>query len=951
MSDHPIQTALNRIRPAVCRRGTANLGDGQLVLRCVGGNDQEAFEALVHRHGPMVLAVCRRLLGNHADAEDAFQATFIVLLRKASTIRPPDMVGNWLHGVAYRAAMKVKTSLARRGARERPMSQLPELATVERGLWDDVLPLLDQEVNRLPAKFRAPIVHCDLEGMTRKDAARRLGWPEGTVAGRLARARAMLARRLTRLGVPVSAGVLTALLAQHVADAAIPPSLFTATLKVAAAAMAGLPSATSVAAIADALVRGLLLARLRYLALALLGFCMLAAGLGAWTTHALSTDLPVPAELHADKHLAAGGNSRAPDHKPIGPDEATQVEVGVPAKPPLDGPQPDAKPLTPLTRLGTLRWRHGEPIDTAALSPDGNWLATAGNSFLRIFDMATGRAVHTLRGHTRRVTALAFSPDNRTVVSSSIDGTLREWDATTGEQKRILVQNVRYTNQAAFSPDGTLLAVGVDADRQGQYLALFDAKTGKEVARLPIDTFSLAFSPDGRYLATTGGYDRRAFLIEVATRRKVCELTARAVTVNVVAFSPDNRTLITDSGHLENQKSRVVTVWDVPTASVRRTLNLSNEARPNDLQFTPDGQTLRSGRSLYNVKTGVESRLPDALGRVIASTADMRLLVGHTGNGAISVWNRTSDKALAVPSEHTGAVMVVAPSPNGKEVVTFGNDGLRAVWDATSGKLLTETRTAANSSSRFAIAGDARSVAVTTQDRKIIVYNVADGKVSAELRKPRGLVRLLALSPDGSRLATARLQGVNKDADPVWVVDIIDPTNEKLVATLQLDHTPRTALAFTPTGKALAVGADDGRVQLFYLATSPPTALAAFTSAAKARVEHIAFAPDGSTIAIAHNTAQVVLCDATTGTEIQRLTQRIGPTVFSPDGKLLAAVDEKRTIIHIHEVATGTEHSSLAGHNPAIRALAFSPDGGQLYSGSDDTTALVWDIAFRNTVR
>jgi RNA polymerase sigma factor (sigma-70 family) len=220
MPNAPLKNVLNRLR------GTARVQetDGQLLDRYLRSRDELAFELLVRRHGPMVLGVCRRLLLTPEDAEDAFQATFLVLARKAASVRPRERVGPWLHGVAYLAARKARAATTRRHAREKQVRALPEPATVADGLWDDLAPLLDREVTRLPEKYRRPIVLCDLEGKTRAEAARQLGWPEGTVAGRLVRARALLAKRLTRLGLPVSAGVLTVVLAQN-ASASVPLTL------------------------------------------------------------------------------------------------------------------------------------------------------------------------------------------------------------------------------------------------------------------------------------------------------------------------------------------------------------------------------------------------------------------------------------------------------------------------------------------------------------------------------------------------------------------------------------------------------------------------------------------------------------------------------------------------------------------------------------------------------
>jgi RNA polymerase sigma factor (sigma-70 family) len=213
--------------------------DGELLNAFVQMRDEGALTVLVERHGPMVWGVCRRLLRAHQDAEDAFQATFLVLVRKAASLRDRDAVANWLHGVAHQTAVRVRATLAKQYRRERQAMDMPEPAVEEVALPNDLLPFLDEELTRLPDKYRVLIVLCDLEGKSRKEAARQLGCPEGTIGGRLARARAMLAKRLARHGLAVSSGSLAAGLAQTVASAGVPASVVTSTIRVATLLAAG----------------------------------------------------------------------------------------------------------------------------------------------------------------------------------------------------------------------------------------------------------------------------------------------------------------------------------------------------------------------------------------------------------------------------------------------------------------------------------------------------------------------------------------------------------------------------------------------------------------------------------------------------------------------------------------------------------------------------------------
>ncbi|HEY7426195.1 MAG TPA: sigma-70 family RNA polymerase sigma factor [Gemmataceae bacterium] len=229
MATNPTSQVIQHLRRVLLQDDTG-LTDGQLLACFIEGRDEVAFAALVKRYGRLVWNVCRRLLDQH-DAEDAFQATFLVLVHKAASIRRREMLASWLYEVAHKTALQARRAMARRRAREKQVVNMPEPAVVERDLWHDLQPLLDQKLSLLPDKYRVVILLSDLEGKTRKDVARQLGLPEGTVASRLTRARAMLAKRLARHGVAMSGGGLAAVLSEKAASACAPTSLVSSTIK------------------------------------------------------------------------------------------------------------------------------------------------------------------------------------------------------------------------------------------------------------------------------------------------------------------------------------------------------------------------------------------------------------------------------------------------------------------------------------------------------------------------------------------------------------------------------------------------------------------------------------------------------------------------------------------------------------------------------------------------
>ncbi len=255
------------------------------LLRCfVARRDDAAFAALVRRHGPMVWCVCRRVLQNHHDAEDAFQASFLVLARRAASVAPPEMLVNWLYGVAYQTVRKARATLARKLAREKQVTEISEPAIDDRDPWRDLRPVLDQELNRLPQKYRAAIVLCDLEGKLRQEAARQLALPEGTLSGRLTRGRTMLSKRLARHGALLSGTALAALLTQEAAaSACVPASAACFAIQAAGAFTAGQAAATvivpaKVAALTEGVIKTMWMMKLKVATAVLFGVAAAGAG-------------------------------------------------------------------------------------------------------------------------------------------------------------------------------------------------------------------------------------------------------------------------------------------------------------------------------------------------------------------------------------------------------------------------------------------------------------------------------------------------------------------------------------------------------------------------------------------------------------------------------------------------------------------------------------------------
>lgn len=258
MARSAIGTLIQMLRKSVTRRDINALSDAHLLERFAVARDAAAFEILVQRFGPMVFGVCRRILGDVHAAEDAFQATFLVLAQKAPSLLRRSLVGNWLYGVAFRTAKRARADAARRHCQERQAPMPDRSDPLEECIWRDLRPVLDEEIQSLPAKYRRPFVLCYLEGRTNEEAARELGWPAGTLFTRLARARELLRHRLTRRGIGLSSVSLSALLDSE-ATAAVSAALGADTVRAAAMFAAGKAAAAgAISARAATLAEGVL---------------------------------------------------------------------------------------------------------------------------------------------------------------------------------------------------------------------------------------------------------------------------------------------------------------------------------------------------------------------------------------------------------------------------------------------------------------------------------------------------------------------------------------------------------------------------------------------------------------------------------------------------------------------------------------------------------------------
>ncbi len=586
---------LDLIRREVEDQRVRALPDQELLQRFHGQQDQAAFHALLRRHGPMVLDVCRGVLGNEADAEDAFQATFLILARKAGSIRKTASLGSWLHGVAYRTALKARAQAA---ARQRHEARVPVRQASEPDdlSWREVRQVLHEELSGLPERYHAPLVLCYLEGTTQEAAAVELNLAKSTLRERLERGRTLLRTRLIRRGLGPAAWLIAAAWPAANASASVPVSLVVSTVKAASVFAAGQGAATSVlsakvAAITEGVLKAMLITKLKC-ALAVLAV-LTALALGAGTALQRTSAQPPPGKKNdaAEAAWKAAGTLEGhesavlclafgPDQVLVASDEGPRVRVWDAATKKelrfykIKEDTPKDRAITGITYAADNSWvsfreqnaihmayghyiREGKPVDTGtgfgsdvplALAADGKTYA-----FQRRGDTKTvavvvwdwkNRGKHTAlthcKGHEDEAVCGAFSADAALLVTGCADKTARVWEASSGNEKHTLRGHTDAILVVAFSPDGKRVATG---GKDG-LVKLWDVDTGKERASLKGHTVvrCLAFSPDGKTLAT-GGEDETLRVWDVATAKEQVALKEHKGTVLAVGFSRDGSLL------------------------------------------------------------------------------------------------------------------------------------------------------------------------------------------------------------------------------------------------------------------------------------------------------------------------------------------------------------------------------------------------------------------------
>jgi len=961
MANPRIDGLLQHVRAALTERKPGS--DAELLDRFIVHGDEKAFAALMQRHAPLVLGVCRRVLRHNQDAEDVFQATFLVLARRAGAIRRRTSLASWLYGVAYRLALKAQAAAARRSLHEKQLLPSPARDTAADVTWGELRQVLDEELARLPEKFRAPLLLCYFNGQTQDEASRLLGCKTRTFKARLARARNLLRGRLEQRGLTLSTALVGPLLGTDVpvASTVLCQSTVQAAKLFAVRGVQGGAVSARVLALAEGGLRSMFVTRL-FVATALLSAVAVVLG---------GTGVLVSREGQPTPHV-----------------------IGTPVNEP-NTQQPtdrwgDPLPVGAVARLGTTRFRIGggelgfladnktvisygghsiqfweaqtgkllREVDTSpismrasALSRDGKYLAGGGflpqqgnlptQGAIGIWETSSGKLLRTLQraGEDVDLWSLVLTPDDKLLVSIASNGILRIEELATGLE---ILQHQFPRDimpSLAISPDGAILALSSGPNTRKLYLWNWqggaeprDLKVSGRVGR------ALVFSPDGKSLfECDDSGDRRFRIWDVLTGRLVQRLEPPEPdhhSTRELVFSPDGKTFMTSS---RSNAAGAIHVWDKATA--RPIHRLGGEQIPvSSLSVAPDSQLiagisggrlriwdLASNKELTSTDTG--HRTPPE--RIVVTPGGLVATASY--DFTIRLWEPTTGKQR-LKLAHDGYVWDIAVSPDGNKLASSSLDDTVCLWDLATGRKIYKLP----GHGRF---GGRRSVAFTPDSRYFLSWGddmylrkweVSTGKAVLEHR----------LRPKGVNIP-------GEDAEPYERERFLDlghgtfsPDGKSFVVNVG----PQYHIFDVATGKETGNIANEGS-HVISLTISPNNKMLLASAWSKPVETKLT---DGRSRFSSQENQLVCLWELASGKLLKRIVLPeggVGPVAFSPNSKLFAvATAEPNGRIALWNVARGEQVRVIDGFRASVRSLAFLPDGKRLVSGMDDTTALVWDL-------
>jgi RNA polymerase sigma factor (sigma-70 family) len=966
---------LSQIRQLIGMELCSELSDSQLLERFNASRDETAIGVLVRRYGPLVLGVCRKVLHNADAAEDAFQATFLVLVRKTPALAGYQPLGGWLYRVAYRLALRARANDARRRQCEARAARRRVPIEEQASAPSDLIVALEVELDRLPSRHRTPLSLCYFEGKTNEQAAQILGCPAGSMSARLAQARERLRCGLARRGFIASSVAITAALAAAESKAAVPLPLLANTVRAAVwfagenAGLIGQASAGAVA-LARSACNTMLVHKLKIAAAALL----FTAVLGTGTILLLRAAVP------------SGLASQVSEQPPSG------------ARPDRPGTLAEGLPTNVVARMGSTQLRHGDAVFFAAYMPDGASLVTAGKDrSIRQWDLATAKELQRFdwgqvpedsppdpfaedlnKKHERRVledlalsTLAALAPNGRTLAASR-DGVVCLWETATGKQLRRFQTGQEQMVHLAFSPDcQSLLTVSAS----GRSTALWEVATGKCIRHsqakmpsgyskglVPFVEQNVFTSPNLKFLAyqwrDPSGI-RRIHIRDLERGKEMAAIDTGGYGGPLpMSFSADSKTLLWKDWYFAGG----IVFSEVSTGRELRRLgdrrhgygDVAERTEPAlALAISPDGKhvatcsgshaielwNVASGKVVYPAGPPTQAQLvewfDDYIGAevrpALAFSPDSKKLVCSLGRATVRQFRAdTGAEISGAGFDGRASVSTLALSKDGKALYTFGSGDSARSWDWSTGHEKKLPGLPANAM-RFAFADEERfaysvgnSVTLCRAGKKK-TWRIASGEFPP--------LQTLAITRDGTLLATRSYDTMDVhlwDAEGRKRFTLSGPGDGPIskgspgLAETAGVVTPE--VIFSPDGRLLAGAGPRMRLCLWDLANG--ALLWQVPPEAGQVIERLAFSQTGHCLATVHADRTVTLYEVASG---------------ASRGHLGRADLKNRRVYLAYDYYGRTRLSDATRRAPPI-CLAFSPDDRYLAMAKETPVIELWDV-------
>lgn len=969
--------------------------DTELLRRYATERDEAAFAELIRRNGPLVLRTCQHVLGE-ASAEDAFQATFLLLVRSAGRLTRPGSLAGWLHAAAVRIARRARRGENRRREREAAL-HTPRLAPDDL-TWREVREVLDRELAALPEKYRVPLVLCYLQELSYEQAARQVGCPVGALRGRLERGKERLRKRLARCGLPLAAPALVL-----GPPAQVSAALAAATLVTVRAGASGGPVPVAISGL-----------------------------LGPRTGLRVALLAPLVVALAAVGAVLAVGDFPA-DDKPKGDPPKAANPVAEAAPQPAVDRLGDPLPPGAVARLGTRRLFGPDDPRWTAFSPDGTKVASQNYREVTVCDAATGRPLVERTDYYSVGGAIGWRADGTGVAVVQ----LNNWSFfvstfTDPNEKLPNLPQVQARPDGreflALSPDARALAIVRSPDAKEFTIDLLPATTGTLVAGLkPVKTLGPFAGPCREIRYTTRGVQFLTdsqkqggdWTISLVDHDK--NAIARATTIPAPAYcvygfmyslSADGRLAAIPlrpkvskrGGAPTNQHTGTIRVWNLDTGKELHSIPFAEGAYGTGHAFTPDGKKLITAGEkpyfhIWDVASGKEVvRAPDRFGvdalceaSSVAISPDGKRFATGRRDGRIDVWDTATAEPLIPLDTHRDALTSVAVSPDGRLAATLGADELMRVWELTGGKPVctvpaphpTANPYYAKPKRRLAFTPDGRGL-VFTSGKELAQVDPHTGKLinlPGKLRGAKGVPS--EFSADGRTLVTFAQDTVTLWDWPAGTVRLTvtvplapgkpegkDPEVVRIDYAVRLS--PDGQFLFTNSVRQLKDTGGGGSQNSNDVWDARTGKLLHRLEKPEASYPPAGFSPDSRVMYLGGHSNDLpkdgrtradslTAWDPVSGKILRRFVEPdqtgqprhrremgrwIQALAVSPDGRLLAAAEGILSFdgVWVYEAASGRPLKKLTGHERDVTDLTFSPDGRRLVSVSKDQTGLVWDM-------